>query len=76
MATAVPPKQIRALYGKDTITVYQAYSAAIALPAVQEQSLSASPLFKSSRVSWIKPSWCWMMCDQGISSHVHQALNM
>lgn len=60
--TGVPYKQIRALYDEDTITVYQAYSASIAIPAVKEQSLSASPDFQvGSRMTWIKPSWCWMM---------------
>lgn len=58
---AVPQKQIRALYDKDTITVYQAYSAAIAIPAVRQQNLCASPDFKLGRMTWIKPSWCWMM---------------
>lgn len=60
--TGVPYKQIRALYDEDTITVYQAYSASIAIPAVKEQCLSASPDFQvGTRMTWIKPSWCWMM---------------
>jgi hypothetical protein len=58
----VPYRQIRALYDEETITVYQAYSAEIAIPAVAEQKLSASPAFKYGRMTWIKPSWCWMMC--------------
>lgn len=56
-----PYRQIRALYDDETITVYQAYSAAIAIPAVRDQSLCASPEFKLGRMTWIKPSWCWMM---------------
>jgi hypothetical protein len=56
-----PYRQIRALYDEQTITVYQAYSAAIAIPAVKEQKLCASPDFKPGRMTWIKPSWCWMM---------------
>ncbi|KAF8069921.1 ATP-dependent RNA helicase DHX8 [Lyophyllum atratum] len=63
----VPYRQIRALYDDETITVYQAYSAAIAIPAVKEQKLSASPAFKPSRMTWIKPSWCWMMYRSGYS---------
>lgn len=60
--SGVPYKQIRALYDEDTITVYQAYSASIAIPAVKEQCLSASPDFQlGTRMTWIKPSWCWMM---------------
>jgi len=56
-----PYRQIRALYDEDTITVYQAYSEEIAIPAVKEQRLSASPKFSGARMTWIKPSWCWMM---------------
>jgi hypothetical protein len=54
--------EIRAVYDEETITVYQAYNAAIADAAVKHQKLNASPLFKSGRMTWIKPSWCWMMC--------------
>lgn len=59
--TQVLYRQIRALYDEETITVYQAYSAEIAEPAVKEQSLTASPKFSGTRMTWIKPSWCWMM---------------
>ena len=57
----IPYRQIRALYDDDTITVYQAYSAAIAIPAFRNQKLCTSPDFKLGRMTWIKPSWCWMM---------------
>jgi hypothetical protein len=56
-----PYRQIRAHYDEKTVTVYQAYSSSIALTAVAKQSLSASPLFSVSRMTWIKPSFCWMM---------------
>jgi hypothetical protein len=58
----IPYRQIRALYDEETITVYQAYSSSIALAAVEHQKLNASPDFKLGRMTWIKPSWCWMMC--------------
>lgn len=58
---APPERQIRALYDQEAITVYQAYSSVIAEPAVREQKLSASPEFKPTRMTWVKPSWCWMM---------------
>jgi len=64
--TSVPSRQIRAVYDEETITVYQAYSSAIALAAVTEQRLSASPEFSGSRMTWIKPSWCWMMYRYGL----------
>jgi len=63
----IPYRQIRASYNDRTITVYQAYSAAIAIPAVREQRLSASPHFSLTRMTWIKPSWCWMMYRSGYS---------
>lgn len=52
-------KEIRAVYDNDTITVYQAYKRAIALPAVKYQKF-VSP-FKMERMTWIKPSFLWMM---------------
>jgi len=63
----IPYRQIRALYDDETITVYQAYSAPIALAAVTHQKLNASPDFKMQRMTWIKPSWCWMMYRSGYS---------
>lgn len=59
--TKTPYRQIRAHYDEDTITVYQAYSKSIAEAAVKEQKLSASPDFSFTRMTWIKPSFCWMM---------------
>ena len=67
MTVSVPYRQIRAHYDHETITVYQAYSAAIAIPAVKAQKLSASPEYKLGRMTWIKPSWCWMMYRQNFS---------
>ncbi len=55
----VPAHQIRARYSADTITVYQAYSAEIALPAVRAGRFV--PPFKRERMTWIKPSFRWMM---------------
>lgn len=64
----VPYRQIRAFYDESTITVYQAYSKEIASAAVREQKLDASPLFSPGRMTWIKPSWCWMMYRSGYST--------
>ncbi|KAK3688298.1 hypothetical protein B0T22DRAFT_459120 [Podospora appendiculata] len=65
---ATPYRQIRALYDDDTITVYQAYSNAIATAAVEKQKLNASPAFRTgSRMTWIKPSWAWMLYRAGYS---------
>lgn len=59
-------RQIRAYYDEETITVYQAYNSEIASAAVQKQKLCASPHFRLARMTWIKPSWCWMMYARGI----------
>ena len=64
---AVPYRQIRAHYDDETITVYQAYNRGIAAAAVKEQKLHASPLFKPTRMTWIKPSWAWMLYRAGYS---------
>lgn len=64
----VPHREIRAQYDDDTITVYQAYSTSIAKAAVKEQKLSASPDFSLQRMTWIKPSWAWMMYRSGYAT--------
>lgn len=62
-----PYRQIRAHHDAQHITVYQAYNTAIATAAVTHQRLSASPLFSPSRMTWIKPSWAWMLYRSGYS---------
>ncbi|CRK18651.1 hypothetical protein BN1723_007111, partial [Verticillium longisporum] len=61
------PRQIRAHFDDTTITLYQAYSAAIAEPAVAAQKLTAAPSFKPTRMTWVKPSWAWMLYRAGYS---------
>lgn len=56
---SVPARQIRAQYMADTITVYQAYSEQIASPAVAAGRFVAP--FKRDRMTWVKPSFLWMM---------------
>lgn len=60
-------RAIRASYDQECITVYQAYNREIAEAAVQNQRLSASPSYRPSRMTWIKPSFCWMMYRCGYS---------
>lgn len=57
-------KVIRALYDEDSITVYQAYNKTIALHAVSAQTFVCPP-FKKERMTWIKPSFLWMMYRSG-----------
>ncbi|NDV67033.1 DUF4291 domain-containing protein [Bacteroides sp. 224] len=56
--------EIRADYDRDTIVVYQAYRKEIALPAIRDKKFS-SPPFSYTRMTWIKPSFLWMMERSG-----------
>ena len=55
--------EIRALYDADTITVYQAYSNMIGKPAAKNNRF-VEP-FSYNRMTWIKPSFLWMMERSG-----------
>ena len=59
-----PEKQIRAYYNENFIRVYQAYSDEIADSAVSNNTF-VSPPFKMARMTWIKPSFFWMMYRAG-----------
>lgn len=56
--TGVPFRQVRAAYTGTTITVYQAYSSAIADATLEARTFVAP--FKRERMTWIKPSFLWM----------------
>jgi Domain of unknown function (DUF4291) len=59
-AQDVPPlREVRARYTDGAITVYQAYPPHIATPAAQEGRFVAP--FRRERMTWIKPSFLWMM---------------
>jgi hypothetical protein len=60
----IPHRQIRAQYDEKTIRVYQAYSNVIADSALQHGTF-VSPPFKMDRMTWIKPSFLWMMYRSG-----------
>ncbi|MGY8633862.1 DUF4291 domain-containing protein [Bradyrhizobium sp. 14AA] len=62
----IPERQIRAVYDDQTIRVYQAYSDEIADAALAKGTF-VSPPFKISRMTWIKPSFLWMMYRSGWS---------
>ncbi|MGW9447068.1 DUF4291 family protein, partial [Bacillus mobilis] len=54
-APDVPRHQIRALHTDTTVTVYQAYTPSIGLPAAREGRFPSS--WKRERMTWIKPSY-------------------
>ncbi|MEV4482954.1 DUF4291 domain-containing protein [Micromonospora coxensis] len=55
----IPQRQIRARFTDSTVTVYQAYR-----PEIAEAALAAGrfvPPFRRGRMTWVKPSFLWMM---------------
>ncbi len=62
----MPEHIIKASYSDSSIRVYQAYSPEIALPALRTGRF-VSP-FKLTRMTWIKPSFNWMMYRSGYAT--------
>src|ERR1043166_646592 len=54
-----PTHEIRADFDDETIVIYQAYPSEIALPALQHNRFI--PPFSLGRMTWIKPSFLWLM---------------
>ena len=48
-------REIRALHDRDSITVYQAYTPEIGVPAAEQGTFV--PPFSRTRMTWIKPSF-------------------
>ncbi|MCM2392107.1 DUF4291 family protein [Streptomyces albipurpureus] len=63
-----PQRAIRDLHTDSTITVYQAYRPEIGLPAARDGRFPAA--WKRERMTWIKPSFLWMMyrCGWGLKA--------
>ncbi|HEX9060529.1 MAG TPA: DUF4291 domain-containing protein [Clostridia bacterium] len=53
-------KEVYAVYNNKTIRVYQAYNVKIADEAVRLNKFGEN--FSLNRMTWIKPSFLWMMC--------------
>ncbi|CAM4068996.1 DUF4291 domain-containing protein [Nocardia ninae] len=66
MSVSPPMRQVRADYDAATVVVYQAYSAEIAEAAVAAGTFVAP--FSRDRMTWIKPSFLWMMYRCGWGS--------
>src|SRR6266516_5749190 len=61
--SGTPHRQVRAVFDTETITVYQAYG-----PELAGRALAAGtfvPPFSRERMTWIKPSFLWMMYRSG-----------
>jgi hypothetical protein len=68
----VPEPVIKAAYSDHTIRVYQAYRREIAMPALQAGRFL--PPFKMERMTWIKPSFNWMMYRSGYATKLGQEI--
>jgi hypothetical protein len=60
----IPQHQIRAAFNEHTIRVYQAFRDDIADTALTNGTF-VSPPFSMSRMTWVKPSFLWMMYRAG-----------
>ncbi|UGT62300.1 DUF4291 domain-containing protein [Nocardia asteroides] len=58
-----PLREIRADFDTESLVVYQAYNPEIAAAAVRAGRFGAG--FKVERMTWIKPSFLWMMYRSG-----------
>ncbi|MFH7340388.1 DUF4291 domain-containing protein [Streptomyces hygroscopicus] len=54
-----PEYRVRAVYTDSTVTVYQAYTPEIGLPAARDGRFPG--VWKRDRMTWVKPSFLWMM---------------
>ena len=63
-------KEIRAVYTDETIRVYQAYNKTIAEEAVNNGTFGAH--FSIDQMTWIKPSFLWMMYRCGWAQKENQ----
>lgn len=57
------PKVVRAAFDDRAVIVYQAYSPVIAEEAIRLQTFG--PAFSLGRMTWIKPSFGWMLYRSG-----------
>ncbi|MGW6708675.1 DUF4291 domain-containing protein [Streptomyces sp. NPDC054956] len=69
-AAGVPRRQIRAAHTADTLTVYQAYSPRLGLPAARDGRFP--PAWSRERMTWVKPSFLWMMYRCGWATKADQ----
>jgi len=68
----MPQYVIRAAFSENTVRVYQAYRAEIAMPALAAGRFV--PPFSMGRMTWIKPSFNWMMYRCGYGTKAGQEI--
>ena len=62
--------QIRAVYDDKTVRIYQAYNDKIANEAIKNGTFGKS--FNRERMTWVKPSFLWMMYRSGWAKKENQ----
>ena len=69
-------QEIRAKFDKESISVYQAYNQLIAFPAIQNNRFEKP--FSFHRMTWIKPSYLWLMerSNWGLKSNQEYVLEI
>ncbi|MFE2289113.1 DUF4291 domain-containing protein [Streptomyces sp. NPDC059443] len=70
LTAATPQHQIRASHTDTTITVYQAYGPRLGPPAARDGRFP--PDWSRERMTWIKPSFLWMMYRCGWATKAGQ----
>lgn len=65
-----PARRIRASHTATTLTVYQAYAPRLGEPAARDGRFP--PAWKRERMTWIKPSFLWMMYRCGWATKADQ----
>jgi hypothetical protein len=66
----LPSRRIRAAHTSATVTVYQAYAPHLGGPAARDGRFP--PAWKRERMTWVKPSFLWMMCRCGWGTKADQ----
>lgn len=66
----IPVRQVRAVYTEETITVYQAYNPVLGDFAARHGRFPDS--YNRGRMTWIKPSFLWMMYRSGWGTKIRQ----
>lgn len=56
----------------DTIILYQAYNDSIANYAVSNQTFRNCPDYSTTRMTWLKPNFLWMMYRSGWATKINQ----
>jgi len=69
-------KAVTAQYTFDAILVYQAFQQAIGLHAMEHQKFVGCPFYNTTRMTWIKTNFTWMMYRNGWGTKKNQEMTL